>query len=207
MMNRTIEPFFDPQHAGRIRRYHTFPHVAEQDIAAHSQNVLRILLAIWPDCPRHLLIHGVVHDLGEIGSGDAPMYAKRNHPSLKPMLDRIEYNTHLNMCLPWFLPPPQELTPFEKAIFKLAEIIEIFERSWYEFNLGNNYAEFAIGVHRNLVNEQADKIREMRENAPEGLNINWLLLRASQYYERRDKIETEIYERSKRGQNEPRINT
>jgi 5'-deoxynucleotidase YfbR-like HD superfamily hydrolase len=190
-MNKPVTHFMDPRHAGRIKRYHTYPHLGEQEVGEHSWNDARILLAIWPDAPRHLIIHCIIHDIGEIGSGDVPMYAKRNSPDLKRNIDAIERNTYLNMALPWYLPPAQELTPFERAIFKLVESIEIFEWAWHQYNMGNKYAEHAISVHRGLIKERAREIEAM-ENVPEDVNVTTMLLRVSNYYERRDRVETDI---------------
>jgi 5'-deoxynucleotidase YfbR-like HD superfamily hydrolase len=190
-MNKPITHFMDPRHAGHIKRYHTYPHLGEQEVAEHSWNNARILLAIYPDAPRHLLIHCIVHDIPEIGSGDIPMYAKRNSPDLKRNVDVIERNTYLNMALPWYLPPMQELTKFEHAVFKLVESIEIFEWAWRQYNMGNKYAEHAIGVHRNLIKERAREIETM-EDVPEDVHVTTMLFRVSRYYERRDRVETDI---------------
>lgn len=135
-----MDPRTDPRRALEVRRWHTWPHLKPQSVGEHSAQVLRILLAIWPDAPRHLMIHCVVHDIGEGTSGDPPYPIKAQNPLLKTECDRIERQAHLAMCLPWALPPPQVLSPAEKLVFKLAEFQDMFEWSLNEIALGNVYA-------------------------------------------------------------------
>jgi 5'-deoxynucleotidase YfbR-like HD superfamily hydrolase len=118
-------------------RYHTWPHIHEQTVGEHSMQVMRIILALYPEAPRHLLIHCMTHDVGEMVSGDPPYPVKRNNADLKKICDRIERDAHLSMCLPWALPGPQVLTEEEHDVFKLAEFIEMAEWGIDEVRLGN----------------------------------------------------------------------
>ncbi len=68
----------DPRQAGLVRRYHTWAVTRDQTVAEHSWQVARVLLAIWPDVPRHLIIHCLTHDLGERAGGDLPYPVKRD---------------------------------------------------------------------------------------------------------------------------------
>jgi 5'-deoxynucleotidase YfbR-like HD superfamily hydrolase len=120
-----------------LTRYHTCLRIREQSVGEHSMQVLRVLLAIYPQAPRHMLVHCLVHDIGELASGDPPYPAKRRNADLKKACERIERDAHLSMCLPWGLPGPQTLTVEEYEIFKLAEFIEMLEWSIDEINLGN----------------------------------------------------------------------
>jgi 5'-deoxynucleotidase YfbR-like HD superfamily hydrolase len=130
----------DPRMAGCLLRFHTWPHIRAQTIGEHSWQVARVLLAIWPDAPRHLLVHCMTHDIGEGGPGDIPYPFKAENPTLKREMDRLEEETHLRMVLPWSLPAPVHLVPSEKAIFKLAEFIEMWEWGLQELMMGNQFA-------------------------------------------------------------------
>lgn len=135
----------DPRAAGDMPRYQVERVLRAQSVGEHSWQVMRILLAIYPEAPRPMLIHCLVHDVGELGAGDASFQAKRRNPALKRELDKTELDVHLAMCLPWGLPPPQSLTEEEVAIFKLAELIEMWEWSLCEQNMGNRYAAVVAG--------------------------------------------------------------
>lgn len=133
--------FLDPRRAGLVVRYHTYPTLQQQSVAEHTWQVIRVLWAIWPDVPRPVIQHAMTHDLGELAIGDLPYPSKGMwSDGAKKELDELEKSAILDMCLPWCLPPPPELTKTEYAIFKLAEYIEMTEFAWNEINLGNQYA-------------------------------------------------------------------
>lgn len=139
-----MDPRRDPRMAGCVKRWHTWPHVREQTVADHTWQVTRVLLAIWPLAPRELLVYAMVHDVGEIGTGDMPFPIKRDNPVLKKEADRIEQSTHLSMCVPWGLPSQQPIHLMWKDVFKLAEFIEMWEDGHHEAMLGNRFAEPVI---------------------------------------------------------------
>jgi hypothetical protein len=127
--------------------------------------VMRILLAIRPNAPRHLLVHCLVHDIGEMVTGDPPYPVKKNNPGLKAECDRIERDAHLAMCHPWSFPPPQRLTEHEHALFKVAEFLEMWEWGIHEVGLGNHYAELVTqrceeAVHSFLAREEEGLTRD-----------------------------------------------
>lgn len=134
----------DPRRAGQVTRFHTWPRLREQSVGEHSWQVLRILLAIWPGAPRHLLIHCVTHDVGETVSGDPPYPIKVLNVDLKQACDRIEREAHLLMSDSWRLPLPCDLSEEEKIIFKLAEFVEMWEWGVFEVGMGNSYAGLVV---------------------------------------------------------------
>lgn len=131
----------DPRRAGGVLRYHTWPHLKPQTVAEHSWNVARILLAIWPEAPTHILREALFHDIGEIASGDAPYPSKKNNPKFGEEHDKLEDSARLAMCLPWRVPPPADLSPEEKVVLKLAHFIEMMEWAYDELTLGNQFAQ------------------------------------------------------------------
>lgn len=100
----------------------------------------RILLAIWPDVPKEILVHALLHDIGEVATGDLPFPTKLKNPDLKKIMDDAEHAAHLSMCLPWGLPPPGRLVGQEIGIFKIADYIEMWEWALDEIALGNSLA-------------------------------------------------------------------
>lgn len=102
---------------------------------------MRILLAIWPDVPNHVLVHALIHDVGEVATGDLPFPTKLRNPQLKKIMDEAENGAHLSMCFPWGLPKPQTLDPKEKSVFKVADYIEMWEWAIDEMCLGNQMAK------------------------------------------------------------------
>lgn len=64
--------------AGRVRRWHTHPHLSRTDDFndGHQGRVARLLLALFPNVARDTLltglIHALTHDDGEAGTFDIP---------------------------------------------------------------------------------------------------------------------------------------
>jgi hypothetical protein len=137
-----LEPAtLDPRRALQVTRYHTWPRNRDQSVGEHSMQVMRILLAIWPNCPRHMLVHCLKHDLGETVSGDPPYPIKALNPDLKQACDRIEGEAVKMMEAVWMVPHSAELAPLEYKVFKLAEFIEMWEWGRFELQMGNIHAE------------------------------------------------------------------
>lgn len=152
----------DPRRSGRITRYHTWPRIQQQSVGEHSWQLLRILLAIWPDVPREVMVHAVTHDVGEIATGDLPFPAKARDPELKKKIDDAERSTHLRMSMPWSLPAPQALPPESLRIFKYAEYIEMWEWALDDLDMGNQNAE--------LVRQRClEALTKMQEDLPEAI--------------------------------------
>lgn len=131
----------DPRRAGLVRRYHTWEQLHEQTVAEHTWQVIRVLWAIWPDVPRHVIQYALTHDCGEHEVGDPPYPSKNNlSPETRSELNTAEQSAILKMCEPWALPAPPQITEEEALVFKLAEYIEGWEHCLAEVNLGNKYA-------------------------------------------------------------------
>lgn len=131
----------DARLAGEVIRYHTWPHIRQQSVGEHSWQVCRILLAIAPEHCGVLLPHAVVHDIGEIGTGDVPYPVKANNAELGRMFDELEHATADEICAMWMLPTP--IREWDKTLrwtFKLAEFIEMWEWGLEELYRGNEFA-------------------------------------------------------------------
>lgn len=176
----------DPRYAGLVTRYHTWTRIREQSVAEHSWQVARILLAVWPKAPRHLVIHALVHDLGEQGTGDLPWPVKARNAVVKAEIDELEAAHHLSMCHPWGLPPTLMLAPEEKATFKLAEEIEMCEWAWSEMNLGNQRASLVLRRIEPLV---VSRLAELQ-----GYGGDWVDVakRGVAYWDKRRRTEMEV---------------
>lgn len=174
----SANPNCDPRLSGEAVRWHTWPMLRRESIAEHSWQVARVLLAIWPLCPRELLIHCIVHDLGETGPGDAPYPSKLNSPVLAKEHARLERETHESMVLPWSLPAPQSLPTNWHAAFKLAEFIEMWEKSLEEMFMGNRLAQLTLERCEEGIAKFRRKLHELGESE--------IVQSADRYVERRE---------------------
>jgi 5'-deoxynucleotidase YfbR-like HD superfamily hydrolase len=171
----------DPRQAGELRRYHTWACNHEQTVADHSWNVARLLLAWDPQLPRHMLVHALFHDIGERITGDVPYPIKAQNPALKKEMDRLEFDGHLAMCGPWGVSAPVALSDAEAALFKLADLVDMWEHALDEIARGNK--------HCRLVRERTQKAISDRLGDPESLISKSIVIAARQYVARRIKHE------------------
>jgi 5'-deoxynucleotidase YfbR-like HD superfamily hydrolase len=138
-MTPDVPQMSDPRQAGAVVRYHTWTTLQRQTNAEHQWNVARILLAIWPECPREVLMHGLFHDSGELHTGDLPFPVKKNNPDLKEVTARVEAKGYDMMVARFQLPSRQVLDEVAHRIFKLAEHIEMWEFALTETEMGNRH--------------------------------------------------------------------
>lgn len=186
-MTDSIHPqTLDARQAGLVRRYSTWPHSREQSVGEHSWQLARILLTIYPEVRREVLIYTLMHDLGERVAGDIPYPVKANNPPLKKMMDGIEESASLAIHGAWGMrwQSPDELTRIELDLVKLAELIEMAEWALNEMNTGNRYAAL---VFERCTEGWQKKLSDIVDDLPEGVKAGVLA-----YTAKRQKFEFDI---------------
>jgi len=128
----------DPRAGLELTRYHSWPVHRRQSVGEHSAQIMRILLTVWPDCPRRMLVHAVTHDIGEM-AGDVQYPFKQRIFGMKAAHDMAERVVRDDMRRVFGLPKDQVLTEFEESVFKIVEFIEMWEYGLREMNMGNRY--------------------------------------------------------------------
>jgi hypothetical protein len=129
----------DPRAALELTRYHSWRRLRDQSVGEHSCQIMRILLTVWPDCPRRMLVYAVTHDMGEM-AGDIQYPYKLKYPELKPLMDRVEKDVVGVMRDGLGAPPAVMLSKYELDVFKIVEFVEMFEYGLSEQGMGNQYA-------------------------------------------------------------------
>lgn len=79
---------------GFAQRYATNPDLARhgQTLGHHQWGVATLLLALFPDCRKEVLVEALLHDTGEPGVGcDMAARAKRCYPDIATALAMAEY--------------------------------------------------------------------------------------------------------------------
>jgi len=107
--------------AGGVVRYHNEPGVPKQRVDCHTWRVLAILLSIWPDSSRELIITVQWHDTEEGLTGDLPAPLKWGNPELKKFVDEMGNRyAHGVVGLPRF-----DIPTWEVARMKCADYLEL----------------------------------------------------------------------------------
>lgn len=130
----------DPRAGLELVRYHSWAVHKSQTVGEHSCQIMRILLTVWPDCPRRMLVHAVTHDMGEM-AGDAQYPYKQKVPGMKAAHDLAETMVLQEMRETMGTPPSVVLTMYEKFVFKAIEYLEMWEFGLRECNMGNKYGQ------------------------------------------------------------------
>jgi len=79
---------------GFAQRYATNPDLARhgQTLGHHQWGVATLLLTLFPDCRKEVLVEALLHDTGEPGVGcDMAAPAKRRYPEIATALAMAEY--------------------------------------------------------------------------------------------------------------------
>lgn len=109
--------------SGRVIRYHAVPSVHQplQILAHHQWNVAVLLMHLTDfKVSAQLLMEAILHDTGELITGDIPYTLKRDHPELKKMLSLIELEARRTDTIHCAF----GLTPEETALLKVADTLD-----------------------------------------------------------------------------------
>ena len=116
---------------GLVRRWHTIPTINDETVAHHSWGVATVLLELWPDCSRDLLIAALYHDVHEHVTGDIPKPAFWRSPELGTLVDCIKDEVNRELGI---LP---SLTIEEQKQLAIADMFDLCWRCLEEIQLGN----------------------------------------------------------------------
>lgn len=105
--------------SGEVLRYHAAPGVTKQTDAAHQWGVAMLGLYICPGLPRETLIECLMHDTGELITGDIPYTAKMIDPEFKRQQGEMEIDAREEHMLPSF-----ELSARGHALLKICDTLE-----------------------------------------------------------------------------------
>jgi 5'-deoxynucleotidase YfbR-like HD superfamily hydrolase len=130
--------------SGDVKRYHTVATLGEQTNATHCWGVAVIALYLYPDINRNLLLNTLLHDVGEIDTGDIPATVKWANPELKHKLDAIEDKLMQELGIDY------KITAKEKKILKQADMFELLFFCLKQRKLGNRHVGriFGNGVEK-----------------------------------------------------------
>lgn len=117
----------DPRLAGEVVRWHTLPMSRRDTVAEHSWNVARIVLAIHPSASRELIIEALMHDIGEVMTGDMPHLTKLQYPELRAGLMHCETIAREEMVQSWNVPAHRSISAHEHWVLGIADKLEMWE--------------------------------------------------------------------------------
>jgi 5'-deoxynucleotidase YfbR-like HD superfamily hydrolase len=117
--------------AALVKRWHTWPVLREQTLAAHSHGVAMLVWQVYPEASAGLLMAALVHDLAEVSTGDVPAHVKWANPEMTAMLEAMEQKWLEKQALDF------KLSTVEQTILKFCDSFELLMFALEEFNMGN----------------------------------------------------------------------
>lgn len=151
--------------ASQVKRYHTWPTLQEQTVADHSFNVLRIYIQVFGPPPMEVTNYIIIHDLGEIVTGDLPYPIKKQNQSLKILVDDLESQAIEEMGFKW-----DHLTNFQRKSIKICDLLEMVEFAIHEETIGN---KFAIPIIEDVSLHLIDLIHEIDSSTIEEMCLEY----------------------------------
>lgn len=134
--------------AGRVRRYHTFDLIKNENDAEHTFNVMNLLLLITGGrVSREALVAALKHDMGEYLTGDMPGNIKHDMPNpgwFAGMELKAMHDIH----------PDQDTLSLEEAsLIKLCDVLDGLLKCMHEYSLGNKEIEKVGNVYVQYVQD------------------------------------------------------
>jgi len=143
--------------SGDIKRYHTLTTIGEQTNATHSWGVAVIATYLHPNLNARVLLKALMHDVGEIDTGDIPAPVKWQNPEFKKQLSALENKVVKDLKIDY------DLTEYERTIFKQADMFELLFFCVKQRRLGNCHLNqvFSNGIEKlsdGNLNERGNKL-------------------------------------------------
>lgn len=124
--------------ASRVERSHTMPHHGSYTVGQHSFDMLTLLIALYPDCRKELMLAVMFHDLTERWTGDIPHPAKHSDGEFGKRIAQIE--ARLTKKLGWDV----QLTDLERHWLKGLDCVEYLLWAKEQIAMGNQNATTAL---------------------------------------------------------------
>lgn len=158
----TLNLVEDPRSGGEVRRYHTWTVHHQQTVAEHTWQIMRILLTIWPNAHRNVIVWALIHDMGEM-AGDIQYPFKLMFTQLGEGSEKAEMHVRKQQRERLGAPDvTHPLSKFEKTVFKLCDNLEMWEFGIREVNMGNLYAKIVVERMAAAVSTNLENLESLR---------------------------------------------
>lgn len=124
--------------AAHVERSHTMPHHGVYTIGQHSFDMLTLLICLYPDCRKELMLAVMLHDIPERWTGDIPSPAKSSDGEFGKRLAQIEARVAKVLGL------EIKLDDMERYWLKGLDMVEFLLWAKEQLAMGNQNAVAAI---------------------------------------------------------------
>lgn len=151
-----------------LKRYNNMPRIKSESLAEHQYYCGLILIKLKEYITNItyseyciLLQYLLVHDIGELYTGDIPHNVKQDYPDLRYMLEEIEYEKLSSLGFSELAESIENNTDL-KTLFKLCDTIQVVQYCENEKRLGNHSTEIdeILQTAFNLVTGQVNALKQ-----------------------------------------------
>lgn len=151
-----------------LKRYNNMPRIKSESLAEHQYYCGLILIKLKEYITNVtyseyciLLQYLLVHDIGELYTGDIPHNVKQDYPDLRYMLEEIEYEKLSSLGFSELAESIENNTDL-KTLFKLCDTIQVVQYCENEKRLGNHSTEIdeILKTAFNLVTGQVNTLKQ-----------------------------------------------
>lgn len=151
-----------------LKRYNNMPRIKSESLAEHQYYCGLILIKLKEYITNVtyseyciLLQYLLVHDIGELYTGDIPHNVKQDYPDLRYMLEEIEYEKLSSLGFSELAESIEKNTDL-KTLFKLCDTIQVVQYCENEKRLGNHSTEIdeILETAFNLVTRQVNTLKQ-----------------------------------------------
>lgn len=126
--------------ASKVERSHTMPHHGSYTVGQHSFDMLTLLIALYPDCRKELMLAVMFHDFAERWTGDIPYPAKQSDGEFGKKLAQIEARVMKALGL------DVKLDEMERFWLKGLDVVEYLLWAKEQLALGNQNVQTSIAA-------------------------------------------------------------
>lgn len=124
--------FYQAWRSGKVNRMHTMPQLVRENVAEHTWGVLMLALRFFPMCRKEFLEALILHDAGEIATGDIPAHIKWSTPELEEICKEKESRHVEEMGYRYPL-----LTDAENYLMTVFDKLDFCVSCLHEMRMGN----------------------------------------------------------------------
>lgn len=151
-----------------LKRYNNMPRIKSESLAEHQYYCGLILIKLKEYIINVtyieycvLLQYLLIHDVGELYTGDIPHNVKQDYSALRYMLEKIESEKLNSLGFSELVETIENNTNL-KTLFKLCDTIQVVQYCENEKRLGNHSTEIdeILETAFNLVTEQVNSLKQ-----------------------------------------------
>lgn len=153
-----------------LKRYNNMPRIKSESLAEHQYYCALILMKLKDYIINIsysefciLLQYLLIHDVGELYTGDIPHNVKEDYPDLRKLLEKIENEKIKSIGFDEEIVFPIEVNEYLKMLFKLCDTLQVIQYCENEKRLGN-FSEDIESIKKEALTLSTNQVKWLKKN-------------------------------------------